>query len=81
MRDRRDIEREIFHARQDLEQSVSLLAHRIRERAAIRARMNHAVRGFTRGHAVLISMIVAAVLVKVLISRKSRRHAASRRSS
>ena len=43
MRDRRDIEREMYSAREDLEQSVNELKHVIAEKVHIKARAQHAV--------------------------------------
>jgi hypothetical protein len=43
MRDRRDIEREMFTAREDLEQSVNELKHAIAEKVNVKARATHAV--------------------------------------
>jgi hypothetical protein len=43
MRDRRDIEREMFTAREDLEQSVNELKHAIVEKVNVKARATHAV--------------------------------------
>jgi len=43
MRDRRDIEREMFTAREDLEQSVNELKHVIAEKVNVKARATHAV--------------------------------------
>lgn len=43
MRDRRDIEREMFTAREDLEQSVNELKHVIVGKVNVKARATHAV--------------------------------------
>jgi hypothetical protein len=43
MRERREIEREMFNAREDLERSVNELKHVIAEKAHVRARAHHAV--------------------------------------
>jgi hypothetical protein len=43
MRDRRDIEREMYSAREDLEQSVNELKHVIAEKVNVKARAEHAV--------------------------------------
>ena len=41
MRDRTAIEREIFDAREDLEQNIDRLMHKARERLAVRAHARH----------------------------------------
>ncbi len=43
MRDRQDIEREMFSAREDLEQSVNELKHVIAEKIDVKARAQHAI--------------------------------------
>jgi hypothetical protein len=42
MRDRKDIEREMFNAREDLEQSLSELKHVVQGKADVKARAHHA---------------------------------------
>ena len=43
MRDRRDIEREMYRARQDLEDSLGQLKHVVEEKVDVKARAKHAV--------------------------------------
>lgn len=43
MRDRQDIEREMYSAREDLEQSVNELKHVIAEKIDVKARAQHAI--------------------------------------
>jgi hypothetical protein len=76
MRDRTAIEREIFHAREDLESNLDRLMHRVRERLAVRARAGHAIRGFTREFpAVTTVCVIACVLAVWLVARARRRGA------
>jgi hypothetical protein len=44
MRDTVEIEREMFEARQNLEDNVGLLAHKVRETTAVGARLRHIAR-------------------------------------
>lgn len=41
MRDKKEIEREIFAARQDLEENLASLAHGVREKLEVRANVLH----------------------------------------
>ena len=43
MRDRRDIEREMYRAREDLESSLGELKHVVQEKVDVKARAQHAV--------------------------------------
>lgn len=43
MRDRRDIEREMYRARQDLESSLGELKHVVQEKVDVKARAQHAI--------------------------------------
>lgn len=43
MRDRRDIEREMYRAREDLEASLGELKHVVQEKVDVKARTSHAV--------------------------------------
>jgi len=88
MRDRQDIEREMFSAREDLEQSVNELKHAIAEKFEIRARAHHAVdqrvdrvkdaarRGLDRGREVLYRSRDGAVVYFHKASDGARRHKA-----
>jgi hypothetical protein len=77
MRDRTEIEREMFHAREDLEQNVDRLAHKIREQVAVPARVRHAVGGAAREHlAVLITgAAIASVVIGLMILWRARHSA------
>ena len=76
MRDRTSIEREIFAAREDLEQNLDRLVHRARERLAVRARAGHAIRGFARDYPnVTTAVVIACVVVLLLVRRAYRRTA------
>lgn len=76
MRDRTAIEREIFAARDDLEQNLDRLIHRARERLAVRARAGHAIRGFGRDYPnVTTAVVIACVVVLLLVRRAYRRTA------
>ena len=63
MRDRHDLEREMFAAREDLEISVAQLVHRARERAAVPQRASHAVREFAREHRRALIAVAAGIAV------------------
>jgi ElaB/YqjD/DUF883 family membrane-anchored ribosome-binding protein len=76
MRDRTAIEREIFRARQNLEENLDRLMHRARERLAVRARAGHAARQFVRDYPNVTTVaIVACVVVLLLVRRAYRRTA------
>jgi hypothetical protein len=76
MRDRTAIEREIFDAREDLEDNLDRLMHRVRERLAVRARAGHAIRGFARDYPnVTTAVAIACVVVLLLVRRAYRRTA------
>jgi hypothetical protein len=72
MRERTEIEREIFHARQDLEESLDLLVHKVREQTAVRARASHAVQGAVRSSTLWITaaIVVACGVALVLLRRR-----------
>lgn len=74
MRERTEIEREIFHARQDLEESLDLLLHKVREQVAVRARASHAVREAVRARSMWIAAAAAVVVcgVALLLLRRGR---------
>jgi len=73
MRERTDIEREIFNARQDLEENLARIAHRTREKLAISARVQHTIaeriRAAARWIPVLVVSVVACRLVIMLLRR------------
>jgi ElaB/YqjD/DUF883 family membrane-anchored ribosome-binding protein len=46
MRDREEIEREMFEARQDLEQNLDQVVHRAKEKTEVRAQLEHKVQLF-----------------------------------
>jgi len=73
MRDRTAIEREIFAAREDLEQNLDRLVHRARERLAVRARAGHAIRGFARDYPNVTTVVVIACVVVLLLVRRAYR--------
>ena len=76
MRERADIEREIFAARQDLEENLDQLIHRARETFQVRARAEHAVRETASEHRVLIAITavsVVACVVALVMLRRARR--------
>jgi hypothetical protein len=76
MRDRTAIEREIFNAREDLENNLDRLMHRARERLALRARAGNAARRFARDFPTVTTVaIVACVVVLLLVRRAYRRTA------
>ncbi len=76
MRDRTAIEREIFDARENLEQNLDRLMHRARERLSVRARAGHALRGFVRDYPnVTTAAVIACVVVLLLVRRAQRRMA------
>jgi hypothetical protein len=86
MRDRKAIEREMFSARQDLEQSVNELKHAISEKMQIRARAHHAVqervdrvkhvarRGIDRGREVMFKTRDGAVVYYHRGKDRAREH-------
>lgn len=76
MRDRTAIEREIFDAREDLEENLDRLMHRARERLAVRARARHAVGEFLRDYPNLTTAAVIACVIVILVVRRAQRRAA-----
>ncbi|HEX3478330.1 MAG TPA: hypothetical protein VHT91_25090 [Kofleriaceae bacterium] len=76
MRDRTAIEREIFAARQNLEENLDRLVHRARERLALRARARHAARGFVRDYPNITTVTIVACVVVLLLVRRAYRRAA-----
>lgn len=76
MRDRTAIEREIFDAREDLEDNLDRLMHRARERLAVRARASHAARQFTRDFPNVTTLAIVACVVLVLLARRAYRRTA-----
>ena len=76
MRDRTAIEREIFDAREDLEENLDRLMHRARERLAVRARARHAVRDFARSYPNVTTLAVIACVVVLLLVRRAQRRLA-----
>jgi hypothetical protein len=75
MRDRTAIEREIFDAREDLEENLDRLMHRARERLAVRARARHAVGEFLRDYPNLTTAAVIACVIVILVVRRAQRRA------
>jgi hypothetical protein len=75
MRDRTAIEREIFDAREDLEENLDRLMHRARERLAVRARARHAVGEFLRDYPNLTTAAVIACVIVLLVVRRAQRRA------
>jgi hypothetical protein len=73
MRDRTVIEREIFNARQDLEDNLAQLARRARDRLAVRARAKHAIREFAREFPHVATVGVIACVIILLLVRHARR--------
>ncbi|HEX3765618.1 MAG TPA: hypothetical protein VHW23_43280 [Kofleriaceae bacterium] len=73
MRDRTAIEREIFDAREDLEDSLSRLVRRARNRLAVRARAKHAIREFAREFPNIAAVGVVACVIILLLVRHARR--------
>ena len=70
-----EIEREIFHARQDLEESLDRLVHKVRERLAVRARLQHALRRAARidpSPMTILKWLVIGGVVFLLLRRRSR---------
>lgn len=76
MRDRTAIEREIFNARENLEENLDRLMRRARERLAVRARAGHAVRGLVHEYPNLTAVAVVACVVVLLLVRRAQRRAA-----
>lgn len=74
MRDRVEIEREMFEARQDLEVNLGRLAHKAREELAIGARARHAVSESVRGHVALIvtTAVLTCMVLAVMVWRSRR---------
>lgn len=76
MRDRTAIEREIFDAREDLEENLDRLMHKARERLAVRARTGHAVRNFAREYPNVAALAVIGCVVAILLVRRAQRRMA-----
>lgn len=76
MRDRTAIEREIFNARENLEENLDRLMHRAREGLAVRARARHAIRGFARDYPNVAVVAVIACVVAILLVRRAQRRMA-----
>lgn len=66
MRDRHEIEREMFAAREHLEIGVAQLVHRARERAAVPERAAHAIREFAREHRAALIAVAAGIAAVVV---------------
>jgi hypothetical protein len=66
MRDRQEIEKEMFAAREDLEVNLAQLVHRARERAHVPARAEHAAREIARDHAGLLIALAAGFAAVVV---------------
>lgn len=73
MRDRTAIEREIFDARQDLEDNLAQLVRRARNRLAVRARTKHAIRELAREFPHVAAVGVVACVILLLLVRHARR--------
>ena len=73
MRDRTEVEREIFEARQDLEQSLSELEHKLREKIEVRARATHAAETFVQRHRRAIAIIAACAIGLFVLRRLTAR--------
>jgi hypothetical protein len=71
MRERTDIEREMFEARQDLEESLDQLIHKAREKLEVRARAEHAV-DENRTVLIVAALGIAAV-VALFVALRVRR--------
>jgi hypothetical protein len=71
MRERIDIEREMFEARQDLEASLDQLIHKAREKLEVRARAEHAV-DENRSVLIVAALGIAAV-VALYVALRARR--------
>ena len=69
MRDRTEIEHEIFDARQDLEQSLSDLEHKVREKTEVRARAMHGLEQLLQRHGRTIAIVAAGVVALWLLRR------------
>ena len=76
MRDRTAIEREIFDAREHLEENLDRLMHRARERLAVRARASNAARRFARNYPNVTTVAIVACVVVLLLVRRAFRRAA-----
>lgn len=63
MRDRAEIEREMYEAREDLEHNLSELEHAVREKVDIRARARVAVARITQRPQVYVGWLAGAALV------------------
>ena len=66
MRDNVEIEREIFEARQDLEDNIGLLAHKVRETTAVGARLRRIARDNARTIAAIAAGLAALWLIGVI---------------
>jgi hypothetical protein len=71
MRERTDIEREMFEARQDLEESLDQLIHKAREKLEVRARAEHAV-DENRTVLIVAALGIAAVVALYVALRVRR---------
>ena len=67
MRERADIEREMFEARQDLEECLDLLIHKAREQVAVRARAEHAVRESVQANRTALIAVAAGVVAVIAL--------------
>ena len=64
MRDQQDIERDLFRAKQDLEQNLDQVVHKARETIEIRARLRHAAEEIIRKYplTIVLGIIGGAIL-------------------
>ena len=67
MRERDEIEREMFAARQDLEECLDQLIHKAREQLAVRARAEHAVRESVRDNRTTLIAVAAGVVAVIAL--------------
>ncbi len=70
MRKKAQIEREMLHAREDLEDSLGKLLHKAREKISIRARIEHAVANQTPT-SLIVALIAGAGFALLTTSRHS----------
>jgi hypothetical protein len=74
MRERREVEREIFEARQDLEENLDRVVHRVREDLAVGPRVRHFVsehvRSTPRWIPILVASVIACGLAIALLRRR-----------
>jgi hypothetical protein len=68
MRDREQIEQDMLHARTDLEDTVGALAHRVREKTAVKARL----RQLAFKHAGTIAMVAGGFILLFAIGKVRR---------